>query len=98
MTSLHTLFVYILCRDLAVDILKSIPSCESMLVKVCARCRGGQAEINALLERVSEWRDLAVDILKSIPSCESMLVKVCARCRGGQAEINALLERVREYN
>ncbi|XP_072040937.1 WD repeat-containing protein 17-like [Amphiura filiformis] len=67
--------------DLAVDILKTIPSCEKMLVKVCARCRGGQAEINASLERagllsiedynakVEDLGDSEDDLLKRVEYC-----------------------------
>ncbi|XP_077983757.1 WD repeat-containing protein 17-like [Glandiceps talaboti] len=38
-------------RDLAIDLLKTIPNCDLPLVRMCARCSGSAVEINDLHQR-----------------------------------------------
>ncbi|XP_070554435.1 WD repeat-containing protein 17-like isoform X2 [Ptychodera flava] len=38
-------------RDLAIDLLKTIPDCDLPLIRMCARCTGSSAEINDLHQK-----------------------------------------------
>lgn len=52
---LNYFFIYCTCyRDLAVDLLKLIPSSELLLAMLCARCAASMAEINDLHSRVNK--------------------------------------------
>lgn len=44
---------YLVFRDTCIVLLKSLPSCENLLFKSCARCQGTVTEVNELHEKVT---------------------------------------------